>query len=329
VNAQNSYYCSANGVLFDKSQTTLLQCPGGKVGSYTIPAGVTSIGDGAFFDCLGLTNVTIPAGVTNIGTNAFYLCGLTAITVDAANPFFCSVNGVLFDKSQTTLIHYPDGKVGLCTIPDGVTNILDDAFDGVLNFPMTNLSSVSIPGSVTSIGADMFQGHTGLTNVTIANGVTSIGLDAFEGCTGLTNVTIPGSVTSIGNFAFSDCLNLTGIYFTGNAPPVGSSAFTYDTATVYYFPGATGWSSPFAGFPAVLWNPLIQTGDGSFGMQNSQFGFNITGTTNIPVVVEACYNLACPVWSPLQAVTLTNGSFYFSEPAQANGAGRFYRLGSP
>jgi len=80
-----------------------------------------------------------------------------------------------------------------------------------------------------------------------------------------------------------------------------------------------------------LWNPLIQTGDGSFGVQTNQFGFTITNgsTTNIPIVVEACTNPASPVWSPLQTVTLTNGLFCFSDPQWTNSPACFYRLRSP
>jgi hypothetical protein len=93
--------------------------------------------------------------------------------------------------------------------------------------------------------------------------------------------------------------------------------------------GTTGWSNTFAGVPAVLWNPLIETGNGSFGLSNNQFGFNITGASNIPIVVQATANLASPVWTTLQSLTLTNGSFYFSEPWQSNSSGRFYRIGAP
>ena len=94
-------------------------------------------------------------------------------------------------------------------------------------------------------------------------------------------------------------------------------------------PGTTGWSNPFDGLPAVLWNPLIQASGASFGISNSQFGFNITGTANIPIVVEACTNLVNPVWSLRQSLTLTNGLFYFSEPVQNSRTGRFYRISSP
>jgi hypothetical protein len=78
-----------------------------------------------------------------------------------------------------------------------------------------------------------------------------------------------------------------------------------------------------------MWNPLIQTGDGSFGVRNGRFGFSITGTYIFTVVVEACTNLANPVWTPLRTVTLTNGSFYFSDPQWTNYPSRYYSLQMP
>jgi hypothetical protein len=123
---------------------------------------------------------------------------------------------------------------------------------------------------------------------------------------------------------------LTGVYFGGNAPAADSSAFDADNnATAYYLPGATGWSSPFAGIPAVLWNPQVRTGDSSFGVRSNQFGFTITGTSNIVIVVEASASLADPTWYPLQTNTLNGDSLYFSDPQWTNYPGRFYRLGMP
>jgi hypothetical protein len=89
------------------------------------------------------------------------------------------------------------------------------------------------------------------------------------------------------------------------------------------------WGLTFAGLPAVLWNPQVQTSDGSFGVRTNRFGFNITGTTNIPIVVEACTNLTSPVWTTLQSCNLTNGSLYFSDPQWTNYPSRFYRIRSP
>ena len=110
-----------------------------------------------------LTSVTIPSSVTSIGEGAFDDCtSLTAITVDTHNSFYSSVDGVLFNKSQTTLIQYPGAVAGNYTIPNSVTSIGDGAFDYC-----TSLTSVTIPNSVTSIGDDAFYSCTNLTSITI------------------------------------------------------------------------------------------------------------------------------------------------------------------
>jgi hypothetical protein len=165
------------------------------------------------------------------------------------------------------------------------------------------------------------------------------------------------SVTSIGDSAFEGCDELTQVYFLGNAPTVDPTVFddigrgptsevdtNFYTATAYYLPGTTGWaeftSNTFVAadppsypvsisVPAVLWNPVIQASGASFGVQSSQFGFAITGTTNIPIVVQACTNLAQPAWVPLQGMTLTNGLLHFTEPLQTNTPARFYRITAP
>jgi hypothetical protein len=111
---------------------------------------------------------------------------------------------------------------------------------------------------------------------------------------------------------------------------VYGDAFANDNnATVYYVLGTTGWDVTFAGRPSVLWNLLIQANGPSFGVCTNRFGFNITGTTNIPIVVEACTNLASASWTSLQTCTLTNGSIYFSDAGWTNYPSRFYRVRSP
>jgi hypothetical protein len=167
------------------------------------------------------------------------------------------VAGVLFNKSQTTLIAYPGGIAGSYTVPNSVTSIGDSAFANCFG-----LTSVTIPDSVTSIGDQAFWVCDSLTNVTIGNGVTSIGDDAFGWCSGLTSITIPSSVINIGNAAFGNCTGLTSVFFQGNAPSAGFWVFDPDgKVTVYYLPGTTGWGATFDGRPTALWIqvPTIQT----------------------------------------------------------------------
>jgi hypothetical protein len=85
VEPDNLKYCSVDGVLFDKKMAVLVAYPAGKVGSYSVPAGVTSIGDYAFRSCTGLTSVVIPASVTSIGTFAFAGCANLAIATFDGN----------------------------------------------------------------------------------------------------------------------------------------------------------------------------------------------------------------------------------------------------
>ncbi len=92
-------------------------------------------------------------------------------------------------------------------------------------------------------------------------------------------------------------------------------------------PGTTGWGAFFANRPAVLWNP--QTQPGSFGVRTNQFGFAITGSSNLVVVIEATTNLINPTWTPLQTNTLNGSSLYFSDPYWTNYPSRFYRVTWP
>ncbi|GHT25022.1 hypothetical protein AGMMS4957_19060 [Bacteroidia bacterium] len=156
--------------------------------SVTIPDGVTSIGGGAFLVCSGLTSVTIPDGVTSIGYAAFAYCnGLTSISVGAVNTQYSSIDGVLYNKNKTTLHTYPIGKQG--------------------------------------------------TTFTIPNSVTSIGENAFSDCNWLTSVSIPNSVTSIGSSAFFACFGLTSVFCLAAKPPtLGNSSFTAVSADALYVP---------------------------------------------------------------------------------------------
>ena len=157
--------------------------------SIIIPNSVTSIGIYAFSNCSDLTSITIPDSITSIGRSTFKGCrSLTEINVSANNKYYCSQDGILFNKDKTVLICYPADMSG---------------------------TSYIIPDRVTSIEHSAFFGCDGLTSITIHDSVTSIGDSVFENCSSLTNVFIPDSVTSIGDSAFFSCGSLTSIRYTG------------------------------------------------------------------------------------------------------------------
>ncbi len=239
VSSGNPNYTSVGGVLLDRNMTSIIQCPGGRTGHYTIPEGVTSIGDYAFYECVGLTSVAIPGSVTTIGDSAFYECtGLTSASIPG---------------SVTTIgdsAFYECTGLTSASIPGNVTNIGDKAF-----FRCTGLTSVVIPAGVTSIGFSTFYGCTGLARIVLPEGVASIEWAAFYGCTNLQGVFIPSTVTGIESAAFGGCSRLLFASFAGNAPTTFDSyAFSNAASgfTIYYNSGSTGfWSPFFKGYAAV------------------------------------------------------------------------------
>ena len=158
------------------------------ISEYTIPNSVTTIGEGAFYECKSLTSITIPNSVTTIGECTFSKCE--------------SLTGV--------------------TIPNSVTTIGGDAFAYC-----SNLTSVTIPNSVTTIGYGAFEYCKSLKSVTIPNSVTEIGNFAFSFCGSLNSITIPNSVTTIGEYAFCECDSLTSVTIPNSVTTIGDEAFAY------------------------------------------------------------------------------------------------------
>jgi hypothetical protein len=220
VNSNLKYEIKGNAV-------TITDCDEKASGALIIPATiegkpVSSIGDGAFHDCMSLTDITIPDSVTSIGAKAFcWVCKITNIN-----------------------------------IPDGVTSIEDLAFRNC-----TRLTSIVIPDSVTSIGDWAFAYCFELTSITIPDSVTSIGENAFCRVSKLTSITIPDSVTSIGSNAFEGCGRLTAVTILGDAPKLTNFTPLFGapiagrlgaTSTIYRKAEAKGWGETFGGRPVKL-----------------------------------------------------------------------------
>jgi BspA type Leucine rich repeat region (6 copies)/PKD domain len=300
VDPGNAFYSSVGGVLFDKNQLTLIAYPVGLNGSYAIPGGVITIGTGAFYLCNGLTSVTMPASVTTLDDSAFAVCAglttitlgagvnqiatsafggcnqLTAINVDPANPTLSSIAGVVFDKSQTTLVKFPTGYTGNYITPDSVNSIAAYAAEDC------DLSGLTLTAGVTNIGDLAFQGCGNLTSITILSPVISLGLFTFADCPKLATVIFHGGVNSFGTDAFTYSSGLSGLYFIGNAPAQPDPAtFTGDTAaTVFFLAGTTGWGSSFGGLATVELEPIAITANPTNGPAPMTVNFTAAAVDN-------------------------------------------------
>ncbi len=107
------------------------------------------------------------------------------------------------------------------TIPNSVTSIGQKAFSYCVS-----LRSIEIPNSVTGIGGGAFEECWGLTSLTIPNSITDIRDSAFKGCYRLTSIEIPNSVTGIGGGAFKDCTGLTSLTIPNSITSIGNYTFS-------------------------------------------------------------------------------------------------------
>ncbi len=228
VSRENKNYCSVDGGLYDKQKTTIFHPGKIQNGAFRVPDGVNRIGDSAFFDCTSLTSVIIPKSVTSIGSLAFLGCirltnvtipdgvtsigdaafagSSTSINVSRENKNYCSVDGGLYNKQKTTILHPGKIQNGTFRVPDGVTSIGDYAFDGY-----RSLTNVTIPDSVTNICYGAFLDCIKLTDV-YYDGTASdwAKITIEEGNEDLTNATLhcaksapAAPVVKLGNSATS------------------------------------------------------------------------------------------------------------------------------
>lgn len=183
----------------------------------------TDIASYAFAECDNLNTLNISGGIASFGEYAFEYCNrLNKVNItDLAAWCNVTINPYSNPLDYAHQLWVNGTKFTDLVIPNGVTAIKGGVFSH-----LTGLKSVSIPSSVTSIGANAFLNCTSLTQATLSNGIKTIGGSAFSGCSGLTSLAMPNSITSIGTYAFKNCTSLTDVELSNGLTAIPNYAFT-------------------------------------------------------------------------------------------------------
>ena len=186
-----------------------------------IPEGVISIGNRAFEFCDNLVEATIPSSVTNMSEYAFHSSGLQYLFIDSANPRYSSVNNRALCSNDTLLIVIGNDDL---TIPEGITTISRNSFQKVSK-DFSEISSVTLSESVTSLDSFAFYGCRNLEYINIPQNVTNIGYAAFKGCINLKTVELPPNIETINIATFQNCSRLESIIIPESVRNIGDYAF--------------------------------------------------------------------------------------------------------
>jgi hypothetical protein len=208
--------------------------------SVSLPEGLVSIGDFAFNCCSKINNVVVPSTVTRIGLCPFSYCPqLTNLSIASGNSHYVMDGLMIYSagydtlvschKSGTTVTLNPNVKVlgGFenntwvrnIDIPAGVTDILDNCFNGCA------ITTIALPAHMNSIGRLALATNDKLTHVTMPQTLRSMGEKAFEWCMGLTSIVIPDSLRVIPKEAFNSCPRLTSVTWGNAVEEIGYAAF--------------------------------------------------------------------------------------------------------
>ena len=309
---------------------------GEEIKSVVVADGVTKV-SGAMFDGLtAATTVSFGSKVSGLDGNMLGLAhALESITVSDKNASYCVKDGVLYNKSMTTLVRYPESKAGAAfTVPDGVKVIGSDAFSSCnkltsLTLPTSvttlerfsvyaceNLKSIKLPSKLDSIGDFAFAYCTSLTEMTVPEGVKVLSANALYECSSLKTLRLPVSIAEIGSYCTVKCDKLSDVYYAGTQKQwklvkVDSSNTSLTKAKMHY--GNLTVSTPTisittsAGKPMISWTKII--GADRYWIYRSTDGksFKYYDSTKNTSYKNSSTNIGTTYYYKVKAVTVSDG----------------------
>lgn len=248
VDTNNAKFSTNNGILYNKPQTELIQCPISVAGSPALPVSLTTIKAYAFLNCSKITGIVISntntltvedhafwgcsalnsfdtrAATTIIGTSSFENCTKLSVfkasNMKTGSRSFLNCTGLT--NLDTSIIELNNNSFYNCVALSSVklttpmTTIPDGAF-----YACRSLTSVDLPASVNGLGSSAFAACSKL--VTLSATSVALGVSAFSGCSSLKN--IEGIITAIGNSTFVGCSKLESINVSSTITTIGGMAF--------------------------------------------------------------------------------------------------------
>ena len=367
VDAHNTVYAhDADGKVLIKNETEVVWASGSLSETYIIPDGVKKIGesafegsrvpavvfpsslllidDYAFQGCNQLATASIPGSVGSIGTNAFAGCSSLS-AVDISDGVIEIGNGAFMSCFSLSSLSIPGSvrtigndafsacsEISYLILSEGLKSIGDEAFSGI------GIKRVTIPNSVTDLGAYAFYNCKNLTAVTIGSGVRKMGEYIFAECKTLTTanltdgvqeiamgmfsscpiaeITIPASVTAIGDYAFY-ATKLKTVTLPANVTKIGNHAFDWSLLETITIPnGVTGigdgaFTRCFYLTQITIPNSVTVIGERAF--ENCPKLASVTLGSGVKEIGEYCFSECgqlTDIHLPAGITTITPGMFY-------------------
>jgi len=258
----------------------------------TVSSGLTAIPEAVFANCPKLKEISIPSSVTEIGSTAFISSGLTSFDIPRS---VTKIGAQAYGYMPWTSIDLPDWEIEYgsyvftgCDFEEINIPATWDRIPDAMFVLCENLSKVTIPEGVTTIGASAFVNCDSLKGITLPNTVTTIESDAFRNCDSLKSISIPEGVTTIGDSAFASCSGLSEIKLPSTLKEIGDKAFYDDT---------------------VLCSIVLPEGLTSIG----DYAFRSTSVTDVVLPASLQWIGSWAFEGNVKNITILNGRMEFAE----------------